>query len=128
MKTISLLLLVILLTSCASISSNTVQYVGVPHFAPSDPASVEILRTEPTRPHDRLGEIIVDASTDPAPPIAKVEERLRKEAAKLGADAAVVVYDRIQPVGVFVSGTYWSRSASTITGRKLIGIAIKYKP
>jgi hypothetical protein len=88
---------------------------------------VEILRTQPTRPHDRLGEIMIDASTDPAPPIAKVEEKLRKEAAKLGADAAVVVYDRVQPVGVIVSGGYWYRSASTISGRKLVGIAIKYK-
>lgn len=120
-------LLVILLASCASISSRTTQYVGAPHSTPSDPASVEILRTQPTRPHDRLGEIMVDASTDPAPAVTKVEQRLRKEAAKIGADAVVVVYDRVQPVGVFVSGTYWSRTASTITGRKLVGIAIKYK-
>jgi hypothetical protein len=70
---------------------------------------------------------MVDASTDPAPAVTKVEERLRKEAAKIGADAVVVVYDRVQPLGVIVSGGYWYRSASTITGRKLVGIAIKYK-
>ena len=108
--------------------SHTTQYVGAPHFPPSDPAKVEILRTQPTRPHDQLGEIVVDASTDPAPPVTEVEQRLRQEAAKIGADAAVVVYDRIQPIGVFVTGGYWSRGVSTITGRKLVGIAIKYKP
>jgi hypothetical protein len=51
---------------------------------PGDPAKAEILRSEPTRPNDRLGEIMIDASTDPAPPITEVEAKLRKEAAKLG--------------------------------------------
>jgi hypothetical protein len=102
--------------------------VGAPHQLPSDPAAVTILRTEPTRPHDRLGEVLVDASTDPAPPIAKVEEKLRQEAAKLGADAVVVVYDRVQPTAVYVTGGWWTRNVQTVTGRKLIGVAIKYKP
>jgi len=119
--------LALTLTSCTSIHSSTNPYVGAPHPPPTDPASVEILRQEPSRPHDRLGEIIVDASIDPAPPVQKVEERLRKEAAKIGADATVVVYDRIQPIGVYVTGGYWTRTASTITGRKLVGVAIKYR-
>jgi hypothetical protein len=116
-----------LLVSCSSISSSFTQYVGAPRPPHTNPAGVEILRALPSRPHDKLGEVLVDASTDPAPPITRVEERLRNEAAKMGADAVVVVFDRIQPVGVFVSGGYWSRSATTITGRKLIGIAIKYR-
>jgi hypothetical protein len=115
------------LASCASIDSHTTQYVGAPHQPPSDPARVEILRAEPTRPHDRLGEVMVDVSTDPAPPIAEVEARLRKEAAKIGADAVVVVYDHVQPVGAFVTGPWWGRSIDTVTGRQLIGVAIKYR-
>ena len=115
------------LASCTSIDSHTTQYVGAPHQPPSDPARVEILRTEPTRPHDRLGEVMVDASVDPAPPIAEVEARLRNEAAKIGADAVVIVYDHVQPVGAFVSGPWWGRTVDTITGRKLIGVAIKYQ-
>jgi hypothetical protein len=83
---------------------------------------------EPTRPHDRLGEITVDASTDPAPPIEKVEDKLRAEAAKLGADAAVVVYDRIAPIGAYVTGPWWGRNLDTISGRKLVAVAIKYRP
>ena len=104
------------------------QYVGVAHQPPGEAAKVEILRAEPTRPHDRLGEVMVDATTDPAPPIEKVEERLRQEAATLGADAVVVVHDRIQPTAVYVTGGWWTRSVQTVTGRKLIGVAIKYKP
>jgi hypothetical protein len=127
LRALAIASLALVLTSCASINATTTQYVGAPHQPPSDPAKVEILRTEPTRPHERLGEIMLDASTDPAPPVADVEARLRKEAARIGADAVVVVLDRIQPVGVFVTGGYWSGTASTIHGRKLIGVAIKYK-
>jgi hypothetical protein len=102
-------------------------YVGAPRFPPSDPASVQIVRIEPTRPHERLGEIVVDTSTEPAPPIAEVEEKLRTEAGKLGADAVVVVLDRIQPVGAYVSGPWWGRSVDVITGRKVVGMAIRYQ-
>ena len=115
-----------MLASCASINATTTQYVGAPRFPPSDPAAVQILRTEPIRPHVRLGEIVVDASIEPAPPISEVEDKLRAEAAKLGADAVVVVVDRIQPVGAFVSGPWWGGDVDIIKGRKLVGVAIKY--
>ena len=117
-----------LLASCASIDSQSTQYVGAPHQLPSDPAKVVLLRTEPTRPHDRLGEVLVEASTDPAPPIEEVEKRLREQAAKIGADAVVIVLDRIQPTGMYVTGGWWNQSLEAISGRKLIGVAIKYKP
>jgi hypothetical protein len=124
-----LLLLVVagVLVSCATIDATTTQYVGAPHFPPSDPAAVAILRSEPIRPHERLGEIVVDASTEPAPPIAEVEDKLRAEAAKLGADAVVVVLDRVQPVGAFVSGPWFGRDVDVIKGRKVVGVAIKYR-
>lgn len=115
------------LVSCATIDATTTQYVGAPHFPPSNPATVQILRSEPIRPHERLGEIVVDASTEPAPPIAEVEDKLRAEAAKLGADAVVVVLDRVQPVGAFVSGPWFGRDVDVIKGRKVVGVAIKYQ-
>lgn len=117
-----------LLVSCASIDSSTTQYVGAPHSTPSDPNAVQILRAEPTKPNDRLGEIVIDASVNPSPAITEVEAKLRKEAAKIGADAVVVVYDRVQPTGMYVTGGYWNRSVGTITGHKLVGVAIKYRP
>jgi hypothetical protein len=115
------------LGACASVDAQTTAYVGVEHPAPTLPNEVQVLRTEPTRPHVRLGEILVDASVDPAPPITQVEQKLREEGAKLGADAVVVVYDRIQPVAAYVTGPLWSRDIETIQGRKLKGIAIKYQ-
>lgn len=116
------------LAACsATVESTSTQFVGAPHPQPSDPATVKIVRAEPTEPHDRLGEVVVDASVDPTPPVSQIEDKLRQEAAKLGADAVVVVLDRIQPTAVYVSGPWWGRSAETVTGRKLVGVAIKYR-
>lgn len=115
------------LSGCATVDAQTTAYVGVEHPAPTLASEVVVLRTEPLRPHVRLGEVLIDASVDPAPPIAKVEEKLRDEAAKLGGDAVVVVYDHIQPVGAYVNGPLWARDVETIEGRKLKGIVIKYR-
>jgi hypothetical protein len=117
-----------MLAACATVDATTMPYVGAPRFAARDPGAVKIVRTEPTEPHERLGEIVVDASTEPPPPIEKVEDKLRAEAAKLGADAVVVVYDRVQPVGAYVSGPWWDRTVNPVTGRKVVGVAIKYRP
>jgi len=116
------------LAACATVDATTKQDIGAPRFPPSDPARVQILRAEPPRAHDRLGDIVVDASTDPAPPIEKIEAKLRDEASKLGADAVVVVYDRVQPTAAYVSGPLWDRSIQAVTGRKVVGVAIKYRP
>ena len=70
----------------------------------------------------------MDASLEPAPPVPDVEQRLRVHGAKLGADAVVVVYDRVQPVALYVSGPWRGRSVEGVSGRKLVGVAIKYRP
>ena len=114
--------------SCATIDATVTQYAGAPHFPPTNPAAVEILRVELIRPHEHLGEVEVDASAQPAPPIEEVEAKLRAEAAKLGADAIVVVFDRLQPVGAFVSGPWFGWDVDVIKGRKVGGVAIKYRP
>jgi hypothetical protein len=67
----------------------------------------------------------VDVST--APTIVGVEQKLCKAAGKLGADAVVVVYDRVQPVAAYVSGPWWSRSVETISGRKVVAVAVRYQ-
>jgi hypothetical protein len=106
-----LVTLALLAASCAYVEATTTQYVGVPRFPPSDPAAVQILRAEPMQTHERLGEILLDISVDPTPEIAEVEQRLREEAAKWGANAVFVVRDQVMQ-GV---------------GRKLIGVAIRYR-
>lgn len=115
------------LASCATLEATTTPYVTSPQLAPADPAVVKIVRTEPLEPHDRLGEVVIDMSITTPPPIADVEARLADESAKLGANAVVVMVDRVQPSEGYVTGTYWGRPMDTVTGRKTIGVAIKYK-
>lgn len=127
LKTLALTLVLGGLSACANINARTTEYVGVTHAGPTLPASVQVLRSEPTRPHIRLGEVVLDSSVDPAPPVSEIEQKLREEAAKIGGDAVVVVYDKIQPVSAYVSGPLWDRDIQTIDGRKLKGIVIGYQ-
>jgi len=116
----------VLATGCQTVSTTHTQDVGSAKYSPSDPAQVQILRTEPTRPHVRLGEVRAEPSSQDMD-VTKIEEALRKETAKLGADAAVVVYDRTQITGAYVTGPLRSRSIQRETGRVIIAIAIKYQ-
>lgn len=124
----ALLISLLVLSACASLDAQTTAYVGAEHLAPTQASDVQLLRSEPTRAYVRLGEILIDASVDPAPPITQVEQALREHAAQLGADAVVIVYDHIQPVATYVTGPLWSRDIETIEGRKLKGIAIHFQP
>ena len=64
-----------------------------------EPAGVEILKATPSdREYQELGKLIITVSNttafDPDPTRAQVDEQLRLEAAKLGADAVIgVTYD-----------------------------------
>jgi hypothetical protein len=100
-----------LAASCAHVDATTTQYVGVPRFPPGDAAKVQVLPAEPAQRHDRLGEVLLDISVDPPAAVADIEERLREEAAKMGANAIYVIRDAIRPGET----------------RKLIGIAIRYR-
>jgi hypothetical protein len=115
-----------LLVSCSSMDSTGTRYAGAPHFQPTTPAHVEVLRAQPTRAHDAIGQVVVDASIDPSPPVGDIEARLREEAAKIGADAVVVVHDQVQPEGWYVLGGYWNHNVDTYSAEKVVGVAIKY--
>ena len=103
--------LVCLVAACAYVDATTVQYVGVPRFPPVEPKAVQVLAKEPPQRHDRLGEVMLDISVDPPAEVAEIEQKLREEAGKMGANAVYVVRD-VQRPG---------------ESRKLIGIAIRYK-
>ncbi len=115
---------VLKLAACTTISVSSTHYLGVPQFAPSDPNAVEILRRVPKRPQEKLGEVYLEPSGNPS--VGELEQALRGEAAKLGADAAVVVYDRYKRVGTVIQGPWWARSARPIYGRTIVAVAIRY--
>ena len=118
------LALALLLAGCSFVSTRMQPYVGVPTFPPTDPARVEVLRSEPVRPLTRLGEVFVEPSGNPT--VAQYEQALREAGAKMGADAVVVVFDRMQVLGTTVSGPWWAPTASPIVGRVVVGLAIRY--
>ena len=111
--------------ACSSVDVSSQRYMGTPVFAPTRPEAVEILRKAPPRPHEKLGEVIISPSGNP--PVPEMEAALRVEAAKMGADAAVLVYDKTKRVGRIVEGPWWDRRAFPVYGRKIVAVAIKYK-
>jgi hypothetical protein len=110
---------------CSTVSVSSHRYLGAPNFPPTDPAKVEILRHQPSRPHEQLGEIVLRPSGEPD--VARLEQALRVEAAKMGADAAVVVSDRTRRIGTYVDGWWWTRHAYPVYGRVIVAVGIKYR-
>ncbi len=121
----ALLVSALALAGYASVDVFSERYIGVPAATATSPASVEILRKEPKRPHVQLGEVVASpsngATTD------EIELALKKEAAKLGANAAVVVQDRTRRIGTSVSGTWWVRYHSPVYARQIVAVAIRYQ-
>jgi hypothetical protein len=115
------------IVGCASTNVSTIPYPNVPEFPATDPAKMQILRAEPARPHVKLGEITVDVSSSPPPTPQEVDGMLRMAAAKLGADAAVIVSDTTQPALPVASGTWWGRTPMSRSAREVIAVAIRYR-
>lgn len=122
---VALALAVGALGACTTISVSSVRYLGVPEHPATNPAAVEILRHPPRRPHDRLGEVELEPSGSPS--VAEMEQAIRVEAAKMGADAAVLVADTSRRIGTIVEGPWWARSAHPVYGRHIVAVAIRYK-
>jgi hypothetical protein len=115
----------LVLSACATVGVSSERYLGIPQASPTDPASVEILRKEPKRPHLQLGEVFLSPSPDAS--VDTLERTLRTEAAKLGADAAVVVRDRTKRVGTYVTGGWWVRTHAPVYSRQIVAVAIRYQ-
>ena len=115
-----------ILAGCSYVSTETRHYLGVGSYPPTDPSRVEILRSEPQRHHERLGEVILEPEGDPS--LAEMEARMRQGAAKLGADAVVIVADKTRLMGSYLAGPWWGREVYAQYGRVIVGVAIKYTP
>ena len=119
-------LLATLATGCNTVYVQSKQYLGVPNFPPTDPASVQVLQTQPTASHVRLGEITLQPQGNPTK--AQMEQKLRLAAAKMGASAVVIVADQTMVFGATVMGPWWGRTISPDVGRVIVGVAIRYTP
>lgn len=97
-------------------------YPDAPRLAPTNPASVELLRREPKRDHVRLGEVWI--RPDPGMDRGYVDGLLREKTAAMGGDALVIVVDRFFREGVVYS--YWGGVLPAYE-RRIVGVAIHYK-
>lgn len=113
--------------SCSStspISAHTTQYAGAPPQRPTQPANVRVLRFEPTQPNQNIGEIVLLVPRDAALSREQVNDKLRQEAAKLGADAVFVVDDHFQPNGAEFKPE-WHLIAENKQTEKVVAKAMK---
>ncbi len=96
-------------------------YPDVPRFAPTYPGHVELLRGEPRQAHVSLGEVWVRPERRMRRGL--VEDVLREQAARMGADALVIVVDR------FFREPVWERGIGRggYGERQIVGIAVRYK-
>lgn len=115
-------------SACNTMSSRQTPYPGVPGapFPPTEPSKVVILRSEPTKPHVRLGEIVIDPTG--GPDLASIEQRFREETARLGGSAAVLVLDGTRLMGSVYSGTWWARREDAAYGKVIVAVAIRWTP
>ena len=97
-------------------------YPRTPRFAPTNPMSVDLLRREPRREHIQLGEVWI--RPDYGMDRFYVEGILREKAARMGADALVIVEDRFFRDRYVTN--YW-RGRGRVYDRHIVGIAIRYR-
>jgi len=122
--TAGLLSLMSQLTGCNTVSVSSKQYLGMPNYAPTDPASIQILRSAPEVPVQRLGEIYAEPNGNPS--VETIEGKMRDAAAKMGANAVVLVSDNTMRMGTLVVGPWYDRQISPEYQRVIIGVAVRY--
>ena len=118
------LVLLALATGCNIVSVQSKQYLGVPSYPPTDPATMQILQAQPTTPNVKLGEITLQPQGNAAK--AELEKKLAVAAAKMGANAVVIVQDQTMVFGTTIMGPWWSQTASPDVGRVIVGVAVRF--
>lgn len=125
-KFIVLLVLVILLSGCASFG--VARYNDQVNYPPTNPNLVKIFNSEPPQPFEKIGELTCNAA--PASSFNSINKRFQMEAAKMGADA-VIVNTNLITGGVYHNmnsyGSGFSGSATPMYKKSILGIAIKFK-
>ena len=111
---------------CSSIDVNSKAYLGLPKYASTDPTKVAILAAEPKQAHERVGEILLSVQGNP--PRQKLEDKLKRAAANLGADAVYVLQDKTHVFPIVYAG-WWAGpyGVSDSFNRNIVAAAIKYK-
>lgn len=118
-------LLALLASACSGVNTSTFDLIGAPTRPPTDPSQVEILERPPLRPFVRLGRI--RAEPYGGADNQAIEQALREQAAKMGANAVVVGFQGERPVGFNIEGLPGDAEARREMGRVVMGTAIAWR-
>ncbi|HTR42421.1 MAG TPA: hypothetical protein VMH87_12465 [Pseudomonadales bacterium] len=116
----------IALTGCNTVSTSTTKYLGSPAVPITDADQVQVLHQWPNEAYDSLGEITAVPSNGSVKE-EKIDRKLQKTGAKMGADAVVIVSDRAGMTGDRISGPFYDRNLKPDEGPVIIGVAIRFK-
>lgn len=98
-------------------------YPSTPHFARTHPDHILLIRHRPQRNHIELGEVWI--RPDPWMDRYFVEYKLRKKAARMGADAVVITEDTYFPNRV--AYRRYRRGTMIYRERFIAGVAIRFQ-
>lgn len=118
----SLFILAAALSSCRPYAGSRF-YPGTPHFARTHPDRVMLIKRRPRRNHIELGHVWIR----PEPWMDRyfVENKLRKKAARMGADAVVITED--EEFRDRVAYRRYGRGTMVYRGRYIGGVAIRFR-
>ena len=118
-----LILAFLLLAGCSTVMVESKRYPEGPVYVPTDLEGIEILRSEPDHPYQKLGEIYLQPNGNPSP--REILKKFKKAAAKMGADAVILVVDKSGLTGGPVaSPEWWNPKLSGRSDQIIIGVAI----
>jgi hypothetical protein len=124
-RTILLFVLVFVIVSCAPPLMRIHYFPGAKHYQARPLASLDLLRSEPSRPHEALAEIRISPSARMSR--QEVERQMRERAAAIGADALVIEVDNVYHERVWVGNYRGSSVHRTVVRERIImAVAIRY--
>ena len=117
----------ILLSGCSHVTVETKRNPDTGVYAPVPYKSVAILRSPPQEKYQAIGEIHIQPKANEKPSPGEILKEFRKAAAKIGADAVVLVADPAGLTGGPVAGSEWWKGGSGRGDRHtVVGVAIWY--
>jgi hypothetical protein len=122
MLTCAIFILAAALSSCRPYAGSRF-YPGKPHFARTHPDHVMLIMRRPKRNHIELGQVWIR----PEPWMDRyfVENKLRKKAARMGADAVVIIEDK--EFRDRVAYRRYRRGTMLYRERLIGGVAIRFR-
>ena len=113
----------LVLAGCNTVQVTTKQYQPLTGYPPTDPSSVQILRAPPLAIVERLGELYAEPQGHPS--VQEIEAKMRQTAAKMGANAVVLVEDTTMSMGPIETGPWFDQRVTTKSQHVIVGVAVR---